>query len=55
MKNQALIISKDESKKLTCRLLQFFFDTLRFKFCRCKFCSMDFDALRNLNNVQRQM
>ena len=31
MKNQALISSKDKSKKLKCRLLQFLFGTLRVK------------------------
>ena len=29
MKNQALLSSKDKSKKLKCRLLQFLFGTLR--------------------------
>ena len=29
MKNQALFSSKDKSKKLKCRLLQFLFDALR--------------------------
>ena len=28
-KNQALVSSKDKSKKLKCRLLQFFFGALR--------------------------
>ena len=31
MKNQALFSSKDKSKKLNCRLLQFLFGTLRVK------------------------
>ena len=31
MKNQALFSSKDERKKLKCRLLQFLFGTLRVK------------------------
>ena len=31
MKNQALFSSKDKSKKLTCRLLQFLFGPLRVK------------------------
>ena len=31
MKNQALFSSKDKSKKLKCRLLQFLFDALRVK------------------------
>ena len=31
MKNQALISSKDKSKKLKCRLLQFSVGALRFK------------------------
>ena len=31
MKNQALFSSKDESKKLKCRLLQFLFGALRVK------------------------
>ena len=30
MKNQALCSSKDKSKKITCRLLQFLFGALRF-------------------------
>ena len=33
MKNQALLSSKDKSKKLKCRLLQFLFGALRVKFC----------------------
>ena len=32
MKNQALFSSKDKSKKLKCRLLQFLFGTLRVNF-----------------------
>ena len=39
MKNQALFSSKDKSKKLKCRLLQFLFGTLRIKFemlCLCR-------------------
>ena len=32
MKNQALISSKDKSKKLKCRLLQFLFGALRVNF-----------------------
>ena len=31
MKNQALFFSKDKSKKLKCRLLQFLFGALRVK------------------------
>ena len=31
MKNQALFSSKDKSKKLKCRLLQFLFGSLRVK------------------------
>ena len=31
MENQALFSSKDKSKKLKCRLLQFFFGALRVK------------------------
>ena len=31
MKNQALFCSKDKSKKLKCRLLQFLFGALRVK------------------------
>ena len=31
MKNQALLSSKDSSKKLKCRLLQFLFGALRVK------------------------
>ena len=33
MKNQALFSSKDKSKKLKCRLLQFLFGALRVKRC----------------------
>ena len=33
MNNQALFFSKDKSKKLKCRLLQFLFGALRVKFC----------------------
>ena len=36
MKNQALFSSKDKSKKLKCRLLQFLFGTLRVKIARKK-------------------
>ena len=43
MKNQALFSSKDKSKKLKCRLLQFLFGALRVKykllspiFCICE-------------------
>ena len=32
MKNQTLFSSKDESKKLKCRLLQFLFGALRVKY-----------------------
>ena len=32
MKNQALYSSKDKSKKLKCRLLQFLFGALRVKY-----------------------
>ena len=32
MKNQALFSSKDKSKKLKCRLLQFLFGALRVKY-----------------------
>ena len=32
MKNQALFSSKDKSKKLICRLLQFLFGALRVKY-----------------------
>ena len=34
MKNQALLSSKDKSKKLKCRLLQFLFGALRLKSSR---------------------
>ena len=33
MKNQALFSSKDKSKKIKCRLLQFLFAALRVKLC----------------------
>ena len=33
MKNQAFFSSKDKSKKLKCRLLQFLFGALRVSFC----------------------
>ena len=35
MKNQALFSSKDKSKKLKCRLLQFLFGALRVKIVIC--------------------
>ena len=38
MKNQALFSSKDKSKKLKCRLLQFSFGPLRVKLHNIKFC-----------------
>ena len=37
MKNQALFSSKDKSKKLKYRLLQFLYGTLRFK-CKRDMC-----------------
>ena len=36
MKNQALFSSKDKSKKIKCRLLQFLFGALRFKNLRIR-------------------
>ena len=36
MKNQALFSSKDKSKKLKCRLLQFLFGALRVNFMLTK-------------------
>ena len=42
MKNQALFSSKDKSKKLKCRLLQFLFGALRVN-------SNDFQTERNLD------
>ena len=36
MKNQALFSSKDKSKKIKCRLLQFLFGALRVKISRAK-------------------
>ena len=36
MKNQALFSSKDKSKTLKCRLLQFLFGALRVKSCTMK-------------------
>ena len=33
MKNEALFSSKDKSKKLKCRLLQFLFGALRVNMC----------------------
>ena len=35
MKNQVLFSSKDKSKKLKCRLLQFLFGALRVNTIRC--------------------
>ena len=37
MKNQALFSSKDKSKKLKCRLLQYLFGALRVKVKHIKF------------------
>ena len=44
MKNQALFSSKDKSKKLKCRLLQFLFGALRVKIfeSRCQLMLVDF-------------
>ena len=43
-KNQALFSSKDKSKKLKCRLLQFLFGALKVKFhCKTNIC----DHLKN--------
>ena len=47
MKNQALFFSKDKSKKLKCRLLQFFFCALRVKYRK----SLTFQIFRE-NTVQ---
>ena len=38
MKNQALFSSKDKSKKLKCRLLQFLFGALRLSFANGIIC-----------------
>ena len=35
MKNQTLFSSKDKSKKLKCRLLQFLFGAFKVKSCHC--------------------
>ena len=40
MKNQALFSSKDKSKKLRCRMLQFLFVTLRVKIVFLAFCTL---------------
>ena len=40
MKNQALFSSKDKSKKLKCRLLQFLFGALRVKGMRREYPQM---------------
>ena len=42
MKNQALFSSKDKSKKLKCRLLQFLFGTLK------SYCTVFHHALKSL-------
>ena len=42
MKNQALFSSKDKSKKLKCRLLQFLFGTLRIKMKKNSYPSIYF-------------
>ena len=42
MKNQALFSSKDKSKKLKCRLLQFLFGTLRVKVCMSRLAFLHF-------------
>ena len=48
MKNQALFSSKDKSKKLKCRLLQFLYCALRVKDNYCTFLAVlkYFDFLR---------
>ena len=38
MKNQALFSSKDKSKKLICRLLQYLFGALRVNCCQRLIC-----------------
>ena len=41
MKKQALFSSKDKSKKIKCRLLQFLFGALRFMSKQIDFCDME--------------
>ena len=56
MKNQALLSSKDSSKKLKCRLLQFLFGALRVKGQTsmsgvCNYGSESFGVLRMVIHV----
>ena len=46
MKNQALFSSKDKSKRLKCRLLQFLFGALRIKNINAtSYCSIAVDII----------
>ena len=47
MKNQTIFSSKDKSKKLKCRLLQFLFGALRFNLHEFLFASLDEVTLYN--------
>ena len=47
MKNQALFSSKDKSKKLKCRLLQFLFGALRVKTLTMSYVSKSYKLERN--------
>ena len=50
MKNQALFCSKDKSKKLKCRLLQFLFGALRVK----QYLTMT-NALNDINYLPKHI
>ena len=49
LKHQALFSSKDKSKKLKCRLLQFLFGALRVKLS-LSFCNYAYTLLSHLGN-----
>ena len=54
MQNQALFSSKDKSKKLKCRLLQFLFGALRVK-VRCPdIIDIDYSAISICNICQHK-
>ena len=50
MKHQALFSSKDKSKKLKCRLLQFLFGALRVKTVYSRYCGSG-NVLSFANNL----
>ena len=51
MKNQALFSSKDRSKKLKCRLLQFLFGALRVNTCICILYDLYYMMLHRISPI----